>query len=183
MISPLPCSDNHAVVLAGADISPALRTDHDSDSDRVMDSDEERDYADQGPRSDSDLDGDTQILATLLKLIPGCIDAADIELLLQGIPVQPPVVIPARSMQEAIQAEDMPPLDVDAANVFSKSERIIQEHVRQHDINATVVKDLVQKVIHHRDFNANEVDHDMHQQIEGPSAPSLIVNLTPLCGQ
>ena len=60
---------------------------------------------------------------------------------------------------------------------------IIQEHVRQHDINATVVKDLVQKVIHHRDFNANEVDHDMHQQIEGPSAPSLIVNLTPLCGQ
>jgi hypothetical protein len=118
-----------------------------------------------------------------LKLIPGCIDAADIELLLQDIPVQPPVVIPARSMQEAIQAEDMPPLDVDAANVFSKSERIIQEHVRQHDINATVVKDLVQKVIHHRDFNANEVDHDMHQQIEGPSAPSLIVNLTPLCGQ
>jgi hypothetical protein len=106
------------------------------------------------------LDGDTQILATLLKLIPGCIDAADIELLLQGIPVQPPVVIPARSMQEAIQAEDMPPLDVDAANVFSKTERIIQEHVRQHDINATVVKDLIQKVIHHRDFNA-----DMHQRL------------------
>ncbi len=102
MISPLPCSNNHAVVLAGANISPAIRTDHDSDSDRVMDSDEVRDYADQGPRSDSDLEGDTQILATLLKLIPGCIDAADIELLLQGIPVQPPVVIPARSMQEAI---------------------------------------------------------------------------------
>ncbi len=65
-----------------------------------MDSDEERDYANQGPCSDSDMDGDTQImsqiLATLLKLIPGCIDAADIELLLQGIPVQPPVVIPAR---------------------------------------------------------------------------------------
>ena len=37
--------------------------------------------------------------------------------------------------------------------------------VRQHDINATVVKDLVQKVIHHRDFNANEVDHDMHQRL------------------
>jgi hypothetical protein len=69
-----------------------IRTDHDSDSDRVMDPDEQRDYADQGPRSDSDLDGDTQILATLLKLIPGCIDAADIELLLQGIPVQLPVV-------------------------------------------------------------------------------------------
>ncbi len=35
-------------------------------------------------------------------------------------------------------------MDVDAANVFSKSERIIQEHVRQRDINATVVKDLIQ---------------------------------------
>ncbi len=45
---------------------------------------------------------------------------ADIELLLQDIPVQPPVVIPARYMQEAIQAEDMPPLDVDAANVFPR---------------------------------------------------------------
>ncbi len=111
------------------------------------------------------MDGDTQILATLLKLTRGCIDAADIQLLLLGIPVQPPVVIPASSMQEAIQAEDMPPLEVDAANVFSKSKRIIQEHVRQHDINALVVKDLIQMVLHHRNFNANEVDHDMHQRL------------------
>ncbi len=59
-----------------------------------MDPDEERDYGDQGPPSDSDLDGDTQILANLLKLIPECIDAADIELLLQGIPVQPPFWVP-----------------------------------------------------------------------------------------
>ena len=108
MISTLPSSNGHAVALAGADISPAIRTDHDSDSDRVMDPDEQRDYADQAPPSDSDLDGDTQILATLFKHIPECIDTADIELLLQDIPVQPPVVIPARTMQEAIQAEDMP---------------------------------------------------------------------------
>jgi hypothetical protein len=134
-----------------------------------MDPDEQRDYADQGPPSDSDLDGDTQILTTLLKHIPECIDAADIELLLQDIPVHrtlhPPVVIPARSMQEAIQAEDMPPLDVDAANVFSQSERILQEHVRQHDINSTVFEDVIQRVLHHADFNANEVDHDMHQRL------------------
>jgi hypothetical protein len=134
-------------------------------NDRVMDPDKQRDYADQGPPSDSDLDGDTQILGTLLKHIPECIDAADIELLLQDIPVQPPVVIPARSMQEAIQAKDMPPLNVDAANVFSQSERILQEHVRQHDINSTVLKDLIQRVLHHADFDANEVDHDMHQRL------------------
>jgi hypothetical protein len=94
MISPLPSSNEHAVALAGADIFPAIRTDHDFDSDRVMDPDEQRDYADQGLASDSDLDGDTQILATLLKHIPECIDAADIKLLLQDIPVQQPVVIP-----------------------------------------------------------------------------------------
>ena len=49
MISPLPSSNDHAVALAGADISPAIRTDHDSVSDQVMDPDEQRDYADQGP--------------------------------------------------------------------------------------------------------------------------------------
>ena len=67
-----------------------------------MDTDEERDFADQGSPSDFELEDDNQILATLLKQILACIDAADIELLLQDIPVQPPVMIPARSMQEAI---------------------------------------------------------------------------------
>jgi hypothetical protein len=47
MISPLPSTCNHVAALAGADISPAIRTDNHSDSDRVMDSDEERDFADQ----------------------------------------------------------------------------------------------------------------------------------------
>ncbi len=65
MISPLPSSNNHAVALASANISPAIHSDHDSDSDRVINPDEQRDYADQSPPSDSDLDGDTQILATL----------------------------------------------------------------------------------------------------------------------
>jgi hypothetical protein len=49
---------------------------------------------------------DTQIHATLFKHIPACINAADIELLLEDIPVQPLVVILDRSMQEAVQAKD-----------------------------------------------------------------------------
>ncbi len=44
MISPLPSTCNHAAALAGADIPQAIRTDHDSDSDRVMDPDRERDF-------------------------------------------------------------------------------------------------------------------------------------------
>ncbi len=85
-----------------------------------MDFDEERDsdFADQGPLTSltdimMDMEGDAQILATLLKHLPSCINAADMEQLLQDIPVQPPVAVPARTMQEAIAAKDLPPLDVD----------------------------------------------------------------------
>ena len=60
-----------------------------------MDFDEERDFADQGPLTDIDMEEDAQILATLLKHLPSCINAADIELLnlsrycksMQDIPV------------------------------------------------------------------------------------------------
>ena len=87
-----------------------------------------------------------------------------IEQLLQDIPVQPPVVVPVRTVQEAI-AGDLPPLDVDAADVFSQSERILQEHVRKHGTNATELQDLIQRVLHHPDFNADEVDHDLHERL------------------
>jgi hypothetical protein len=41
----------------------------------------------------------------------------------------PPVVVPVRTVQEAVAAVDLPPLDADAANVFSRIERILQDHV------------------------------------------------------
>ncbi len=44
---------------------------------------------------------------------------------------QPPVVVPVRTVQEAVAAGDLPQLDADAANVFSQIERILQDHVRQ----------------------------------------------------
>ena len=66
-------------------------------------------------------------------------------------------------MQEAIQAEDMPPLESSDWTWMLQSEHILQEHVHRHNTDATELKDLIQRVLHHRDFNANEVDHDMHQ--------------------
>ena len=108
-----------------------------------MDFDEERDYADQDPLTDMDMEEDAEILATLLKHIPSCMSADDIEKLLQDIPVQPPVVVPVRTVQEAIAAGELPALDVDAANVFSQSERILQEHVRKHGTNAAELQDLI----------------------------------------
>ena len=57
-----------------------------------------------------DMEEDAEILATLLEHIPSCMSAPDIEQLLQDIPVQPPVVVPVRTVQEAIAAGDLPPL-------------------------------------------------------------------------
>ncbi len=48
-----------------------------------MDFDEERNFADQGPLTDMDMEEDAKILALLLKHIPSCIAAADIEQLVQ----------------------------------------------------------------------------------------------------
>ena len=66
--------------------------------------------------------------------------------------MQPPVVVPVRTVQEAVAAGDFPPLDADAANIFSRSERILQDHFRRHNTNAAELKDLIQSVLHHPDF-------------------------------
>ncbi len=78
-----------------------------------MDSDEERDFADQGPLTDMDMEEDAEMFALLLKHMPSCIDTADIEQLVPVIPEQQPVVIPVRTVQEAVAAGDLPPLDAD----------------------------------------------------------------------
>ena len=153
---------------AAADPPSAQRADVTNDDraqDRPMDSDEERDYADQGPLTEMDMEEDAEILTLLLKHMPSCIDAADIQQLVRDIPVQPSVVVPVRTVQDAVAAGDLPPLDAEAANVFSRSERILQDHVRQHNTNAAELKDLIQRVLHHPDFNADEVDHDMHERL------------------
>jgi hypothetical protein len=105
-----------------------------------MDFDEERDFADQGPLTDRDMEEDVQNLATLMMHLPSCMNTADIEQLLQDIPEQPPAVVPARTGQEAVDAGDLLPLDVDAANVFTQSERILQDHIRKHGNNSAEVK-------------------------------------------
>jgi hypothetical protein len=67
-------------------------------------------------------------------------NTADVEQLLQDNPEQPPVAVSARTVQEAVDAGDLPPLDVDAANVFTQSERILQDHIRKHGNNSAEVK-------------------------------------------
>ena len=61
-----------------------------------------------------DMEEDAEILATRLKHIPSCMSADDIEKLLQDFPVQQPVVVLVRTVQEAIAAGDLPPMDVES---------------------------------------------------------------------
>jgi hypothetical protein len=75
-----------------------------------------------------DFEEDAQILSTLLKHISSCLPMNTVDM------EQPPVVIPARTVRQAVhwQAGDLPSLDADsdAANVFSQRERILQGGVR-----------------------------------------------------
>ncbi len=81
---------------------------HDSSHDMVLMqpmtimilTDEERDFADQGPLTDMDMEEDAEMLALMLKHMPSCIDAADIEQLVRDIPVQPPPVVPVRTKDD-----------------------------------------------------------------------------------
>ena len=116
--SPCVCISSLAAAnLPPAQSSGALASNGNHHPDWVKDPDEARDYADQFPLSDRDMEEGNQILAKLLERIPSCKTASDIEQLMQDIPVQPPVVVPVRTVQEAVAAGDLPPLDVDAANI------------------------------------------------------------------
>jgi hypothetical protein len=120
MMSCLKVHFSYFLCTAAADPRPAQRADETEDDiepGRAMDIDEERDFADQGPLTDMDMEEDAKILSLLLKHMPSCIDAGDIEMLVKDIPVQPLVVVPVRTVQEAVAAGDLPPLDADAANV------------------------------------------------------------------
>ena len=73
---------------AAADPPPAQRADatnDDREQDRPMDSDEERDYTDQGPLTEMDMEDDAEILTLLLKHMPSCIYAGDISYMISNM--------------------------------------------------------------------------------------------------
>ena len=47
--------------------------------------------------------------------------------------------------------------------MFTASERLIQKHVREYKNGAAELKDLIQKVLCHPDFDPKDVDHDVHE--------------------
>ena len=63
------------------------------------------------------------------------------------------------------QAKDLPAVDKDAANIFSKSESILLDHATKRFMNASELKELIQEVLHHPDFALDSVDHDLHERL------------------
>ena len=58
-------------------------------------------------------------------------------------------------------------MDREAPGLFTESERIMQDFAREKKLDATFIKDLIQKVLHHSDFDPDKVDHDMHEWLMG----------------
>ena len=56
--------------------------------------------------------------------------------------------------------------DAEAANMFAASKRLIQDHIREYKNGAAVLKDLMQKVLRHPDFDPKDVDHDMRHPFD-----------------
>ena len=63
------------------------------------------------------------------------------------------------------QAGHLPPLNADDASMFTASECIIQDHAGKYKTKAAELKDIIQEVLHHPDFDVREVDMDMHERL------------------
>ena len=64
-----------------------------------------------------------------------------------------------------LQLGVLPEMDREAPGLFTASERIIQDFACEKMVDATFIKDLIQKVLHHPDFDPDDVDHDMHERL------------------
>lgn len=46
-----------------------------------------------------------------------------------------------------------------------KRERLFEEHAKKYKTGAAELKDLMQQVLHHPDFDPAHVDHDMYERL------------------
>ena len=59
----------------------------------------------------------------------------------------------------------IPDPDRELAGLFSRSEEILQDHCKLYTTSKAELKDLIQKVLHHPDFDPDQVDHDLHERL------------------
>ena len=81
---------------------PVAAAEHDSEEDQLLDPEDASDYADQFPYPGSINNENLEILASIMELIPECIDKEDFERLSDLLPHMEPVQVATRTVQEAI---------------------------------------------------------------------------------
>ena len=55
----------------------------------------------------------------------------------------------------------------DAADVITGSEHILKAYADKHSLTATAIVDLIKDVLKNPEFNADDVDTDMLQRLQG----------------
>ena len=64
-----------------------------------------------------------------------------------------------------MQAKLLPAHDMEDSRAFTRSERILLDHQKLKRMSAVDLRDLIRDVLHNPEFNAGEVDHDMHERL------------------
>ena len=65
----------------------------------------------------------------------------------------------------SLQAKLLPAHNMENSRAFTRSERILLDHQNLKRMNAVDLRDLIRDVLHNPEFNAGEVDHDMHERL------------------
>ena len=65
----------------------------------------------------------------------------------------------------SLQAKLLPDHKVEDGRAFTRSERILLDHQKLKRMSAVDLRDLIRDVLHNPEFNAGEVDHDMHERL------------------
>jgi hypothetical protein len=63
------------------------------------------------------------------------------------------------------QAGYVPPPREEDSTAFTKSERILMDYQKLKRMSAQDIKDLIEDVLHNKDFDSDEVDHNMHERL------------------
>ena len=59
----------------------------------------------------------------------------------------------------------MPPPREEDSTAFTKSGRILMDYQKLKRMSAQDIKDLIEDVLHNKDFDSDEVDHNMHERL------------------
>ena len=66
---------------------------------------------------------------------------------------------------QAKAAKLLPAHNMEDGRAFTRSERILLDHQKLKRMSAVDLRDLIRDVLHNPEFNASEVDHNMHERL------------------